>query len=94
MLACAVTLGYVFHNYGGLADSIPFSYPTLGGVTRIDDKRDLLMIPVTGLGLLALNLVLGFFLHAWERAVGYLLFVAAAGAQIMLLAAAIITLHQ
>jgi hypothetical protein len=94
MLACAVTLGYVFRNYGGLADSVPFSYPSLGGVTRIDDKRELMMIPITGLGLLAINLVLGFFLHAWERAIGYLLFLAAIGAQIMLLAAAIITLHQ
>jgi len=94
MISCAVTLGYVFANYGGLADSIPFSYPSLGGITRIDDKRELLMIPVTGLGLLAVNLVLGFFLHAWDRAVGYLLFAAGACLQVMLLAAAIITLHQ
>lgn len=94
LLACAVMLGYVFRNYGGLAESIPFAYPSLGGVTRIDDKRELMMIPVTGLGLLAVNLVLGFFLHAWERAIGYLFFLAAIGAQIMLLAAAIMTLQQ
>jgi hypothetical protein len=31
---------------------------------------------------------------AWERAVSYLLFLAAIGAQFMLLAAAIVTLHQ
>ena len=94
MIACAVTLGYVFSNYGGLADSIPFAYPSFGGLTRIDDKRELLMIPITGLGLLAANLVLGFFLHAWERAIGYLLFATAIGLQIVLLAAAIITLQQ
>lgn len=94
MIACAVTLGYVFSNYEGLEASIPFAYPTFAGITRIDDKRELLMIPVTGLGLLAVNLVLGFFLHAWERAIGYLLFATAIALQIMLLAAAIVTLQQ
>ncbi len=94
VLACAVTLGYVFHQYPGLPDSIPFAFPTFGGVTRVDDKRELLTIPITGIGLLAANLVLGFFLHAWERAVGYLLFLAGIGAQGILLAAAIITVNQ
>ncbi len=94
ILAWAVMLGYVFRQYPGLPDSIPFAFPTLGGVTRVDGKRELLSIPITGIGLLAANLVLGFFLHAWERAVGYLLFLAAIGTQAILLAAAIITLNQ
>ena len=47
---------------------------------------------MTGVGLLAVNLVLGFVLHAWERAVGYMLFLAALSAQVILLAAAIIVL--
>jgi hypothetical protein len=94
VLACAVTLGYVFHSYPGLAESIPLPYPELGGVTRVGEKRELLALPLTGIGLLAINLVLGFLLHAWERAIGYLLFLTAIGAQVMLLAAAIITLHQ
>lgn len=94
ILCCAVTLSYVFHQYPGLPDSIPLGFPSLGGVTRVDDKQELLTIPITGLGLLAVNLVLGFFLHAWERTVGYLLFLAAIGAQVVLLAAAIITLNQ
>lgn len=85
----AAMLGYVYHNYPGLPDSIPLEYTSLG----FGDKRDLLMIPTTGVGLLAINLGLGFVLHAWERAVGYLLFLAAIGAQIILLAAAIITLN-
>ena len=83
ILASAVTLGYVFHQYPGLPESIPLSFPSLGGITRVDDKRELMTIPITGIGLLAVNLVLGFFLHAWERTVGYLLFVAAIGAQVM-----------
>jgi len=94
MLACALTLGYVFQQYPGLSDSIPLAFPSLGGITRVDDKRELLTIPITGLGLLAINLVLGFFLHAWERGVSYLLFLAGIGAQFMLLAAVVVTLHQ
>lgn len=94
ILAFAVTLGYVFDQYPGLPQTIPFAWPSFGSVTRVDGKSDLLSIPVTGVGLLAINLVLGVVLHAWERAVGYLLFLAAIGAQVMLLAAAIITLHQ
>ena len=94
ILASAVVVGYVFHQYPGLPESIPLSFPSLGGITRVDDKRELLTIPITGLGLLAVNLVLGFFLHAWERTVGYLLFLAAIGAQAILLSAAIITVQQ
>lgn len=94
ILACAVTIGYVFRQYPGLPESIPFAFPYLSGVTRVDDKSELLAIPTTGIGLLSLNLVLGFLLHAWERAVGYLLFLAGTGAQIMLLAAAIVTVQQ
>ena len=96
IIATAITIGYVFYQYPGLPDSpIPFSFPPLGGgVIRVADKQELLSIPITGIGFLAVNLILGFFLHAWERAVGYLLFVAGIGAQAMLLSAAIITLHQ
>ena len=89
VLACTVTLGYVFHQYPGLPESIPFPFASLG----FGEKRELLSIPITGLGLLAVNLVLGFALHAVDRAVGYLLFLAAFGTQVTLLAAAIITLN-
>jgi hypothetical protein len=94
ILAYAVMLGYVFHQYPGLPESIPFAFPSLSGLTRVDDKHELLMIPITGIGLLAINLAFGFFLHAWDRAVGYLLFLAAIGVQVILLAATIITLQQ
>jgi len=93
-LAFVVMLGYVFRSYPGLPESIPFAFPSIGGVTRVADKSELLRLPMTGIGLLAINLVLGFVLHAWERAVGYLLFLAGIGAQVVLLSAAIITLHQ
>ncbi len=94
IIAFAVMLGYVFHAYPGLPRSIPFAFPALDGVTRVADKHGLLRIPITGVGLLLLSLGLGYMLHAWERAVGYLLFLGAIGTQIILLAAAVITLHQ
>lgn len=92
-LGCAALVSYVFYSYPGLPDSIPFSFPSLG-VTRVDGKGELLSIPTTGVGLLLLNLGLGFFFHAWERAVGYLLFLTALGAQGILIAATAITLNQ
>ncbi|MCH8161138.1 MAG: hypothetical protein IIB88_04510 [Chloroflexi bacterium] len=90
IIGCAVTLGYVFHQYPGLPESIPFPFAAQG----FGDKEELLTIPITGLGLLAVSLVLGFMLHALDRAVGYLLFLAGIGTQIVLLSAAIITLNQ
>jgi hypothetical protein len=85
--------GYVYQQYPGLPESIALSFPQLDGVTRVGDKSELLKLPVTGIGILLLNLVLGFVAHAWERMVGYVLLLAAIGAQGMLLAAAIITLN-
>ena len=85
----AVTLGYVFHQYPGLPESIPFPFASQG----FGDKEELLSIPITGLGILAVSLILGFVLHALDRAVGYLLFLSGLGAQIVLLSAAIITLN-
>jgi hypothetical protein len=88
----AVMLSYVFYSYPDLSQTIEIPFPEMQGITRVEDKEELLAIPMTGVGLLAVNLVLGFALHAWERAVGYMLFLAGLSAQIILLAAAIIVL--
>ncbi len=90
MAGFAVMVGYVFQQYPGLPESIPFPFAAQG----FGDKSELLSIPITGLGLLAISLTLGFLLHAVDRAVGYLLFLAGLGTQIVLLSAAIITLNQ
>lgn len=84
---------YVYHQYPGLPQSIALSFPQLDGVTRVGSKDELLKLPQTGVGLLLLNLGLGFVAHSWERMVGYVLLVAAIGAQGILLAAAIIALR-
>ena len=62
-------------------------------MTRVGSKDELLKLPMTGVGLLLLNLGLGFVAHSWERMVGYVLLLAAIGAEAILLAAAIIALH-
>lgn len=84
---------YVYQQYPGLPQSIALSFPRLNGVTRVASKDELLKLPMTGVGLLLLNLGLGFIAHSWERMVGYVLLLAAIGAEGILLAAAIIVLH-
>jgi hypothetical protein len=84
---------YVYQQYPGLPENMALSFPQLSGVTRIGEKSELLKLPLTGFGLLAINLALGFAAHSWERMVGYVLLVAAIGAECMLLAAAIIALN-
>lgn len=85
--------GYVYQQYPGLPGAIPLSFPHLNGVTRIASKHELLKLPMTGVGLLLVNLGLGFIAHSWERMVGYLLLIAAIAAEAILLAAAIIALN-
>jgi len=84
---------YVYQQYPGLAQSIELSFPQLDGVTRVGSKSELLKLPMTGIGLLAVNLALGFVAHSWERMVGYVLLLAAIGVEGILLAAAIIALN-
>jgi hypothetical protein len=83
----------VFQQYPGLSQSIELSFPQLNGVTRVGSKEELLKLPITGVGLLIINLTLGFIAHSWERMVGYTLLTAAIGAEGILLAAAIIALR-
>ncbi|MEX2247737.1 MAG: PH domain-containing protein [Dehalococcoidia bacterium] len=84
---------YVYQQYPGLDPSIALSFPELDGITRVGSKDELLKLPMTGIGLLLVNLALGFVAHSWERMVGYVLLVAAIGAEGILLAAAIIALN-
>jgi hypothetical protein len=92
ILGCVVVLGYVFARYPGLAPTIPLPFPPMGGITRVASKEQLLTLPVTALGILFLNLGLAVLLHTWERAVGYLLLIAAAGLQVAFLVGAIVAL--
>ncbi len=84
---------YIYRQYPGLPQSIALTFPQLNGVTRVGSKSELLKLPTTGVALLMINLGLGFLAHSWERMVGYVLLLAAVGAEAILLAAAIIALR-
>lgn len=85
----AATLGLVFARYPGLPDSLAMSFPPLE-VTRVASKSEVLSLPSTAFGVLAVNLVLAFAFHAWERIVSHLLLVALVGLQTVFLVGAAI----
>jgi hypothetical protein len=92
ILVCVLLFAIVFGRYPALSDTMPLSFPSLGGITRIASKEELLTLPTTAFGVLLVNLILGYALHAWERLLGYLLFIGAIGLQLTFLAGAIIAL--
>ena len=83
-------LAYTLHIYPGLSQSVPLRFPSLGGVVRVSDKSELLDIPRTALGFLAVDFTLAVLLHTWERMVGYVLLLAGISIQVMLLIAAVV----
>jgi Bacterial PH domain len=90
VVAFGLVLGYVLDTYPGLSQSVPLRFPSLGGVVRVTDKSELLDIPRSAFGFLALDLALAVLLHSWERMVGYVLLLAGIGVQVMLLIAAVL----
>jgi hypothetical protein len=88
--AFVVVLGYVLDMYPGLSQSVALRFPSLVGVVRVADKSELLDIPRSAFGFLAVDLVLAVLLHSWERMVGYVLLLAGIAIQLMLLVAAIV----
>jgi hypothetical protein len=90
VVAFGAVLGYVLDMYPGLSDQVPLRFPSLGGVVRVTDKGELLDIPRSAFGFLAVDLALAILLHSWERMVGYVLLLAGIGVQVMLLVAAIV----
>lgn len=89
IVVCAATFGIVYARYPGLPESLAMSFPPLE-VTRVASKHELLTLPTTAFGLLAVNLVLAFAFHAWERIIAHLLLVALVGLQAVFLVGAAI----
>jgi hypothetical protein len=86
--AFIAVLAYVLDMYPGLSQSVALRFPSLGGVVRVTDKSELLDIPRSAFGFLAVDLILASMLHSWERMVGYVLLLAGVAIQVMLLVAA------
>lgn len=93
-LAGAVLFGYVYSQYPGLPDVIQLNFPALGGIVRVGDKSELLRIVYLGLGVLAVNSLLGVLLHARERAAGLWMLASGGMLQCVLLAAAIFAFER
>lgn len=90
IVSFVAVLAYVLHEYPGWDQSLALRFPSLGGITRVTDKSELLGIPRSALGFLALNLTLAVILHGWERMVAYVLLLAGIAVQVMLLVAALV----
>jgi hypothetical protein len=88
--AFVAVLAYVLDMYPGLTQSVALRFPSLGGVVRVAGKSELLDIPRSAAGFLAVDIVLAILLHTWERMVGYVLLLAGIAIQVMLLVAAIV----
>ena len=89
LVAGALMCGYVFARYPGLAEVVELNFPALGSIVRVGDKQELLKIAYLGLGILAVNAVVGIAAHARERAAGIWLLASAGILQIVLLGAAL-----
>lgn len=91
---CVLLFGYIYARYPDLPRVIELSFPALGGVVRVGDKAELLRIAYLGVGVLALNFVLGVLIHSRERAAGLWLLASSGMLQAVLLAAAVLAIER
>jgi len=84
--ALIISLGlfaYLSTRFPGLDLVLPLHFDSAGQVDRFGGKMELFALPVIGLIILGTNLVAGLILYKWERAGAYLLWGAAAAAQVL-----------
>lgn len=94
LVALGVLGGYLFSQYPDLPALVQIDFPRDTGIVRVGDPSELLRIGAVGGGIVAINLALGFVLHARERAAGLWLFASAALLQAVLLGAAIVAFER
>ena len=94
LAALGVLGGYLFTQYPDLPALIQIDFPRSTGIVRVGDRSELLRIGAVGGGIVAVNLALGFILHARERAAGLWLLASAALIQAVLLGAAIVAFER
>ncbi|MBT5775708.1 MAG: hypothetical protein HOH95_15170 [Dehalococcoidia bacterium] len=82
-------------RYPDLPAALELHFPAAEntGLVDVRTKDSILQLPQIATLILAINLVVGFFLHAWERVAGYVLFLAAAAIQLAFAAAIAIALR-
>lgn len=75
--------GYLSARFPNLDPQLPLHFNSLGYADRIGTKAELLALPIIALIILGTNLILGLLLYKRERAGSYLLWGAAAAAQVL-----------
>ncbi len=81
--------GYLFSQYPDLPALVQIDFPRTTSIVRVGERSELLRTGAVAGAIAAINVVLGFLVHARERAAGLWLFASAALIQGVLLAAAI-----
>lgn len=89
----ALVWGQVALRYGSLPEALSLHIPPNDPVVAPGGREAILQLPRTATLLLAVNLVLGVILHAWDRMAGYVLFAAAVAIQIGIFVAVAIALR-
>ena len=94
LVALGVLGGYLFSQYPDLPALVQIDFPRTTGIVRVGERSELLRIGAVGGGIVAVNLALGFILHARERAAGLWLLASAALLQAVLVGAAIVAFER
>ncbi|MCY3647861.1 MAG: PH domain-containing protein [Chloroflexi bacterium] len=94
LVGLGVLGGYLFTQYPDLPALVQIDFPKSTGIVRVGERSELLRIGAVGGGIVAVNLALGFILHARERAAGLWLLASAALIQAVLLGAAIVAFER
>ncbi len=93
LMGLAFVWGQVALRYGSLPEGLSLHIPPNDPVVAPGGREAILALPRTATLLLAVNLVLGVILHAWDRMAGYVLFAAAVAIQIGIFVAVAIALR-
>ncbi len=94
LVGLGVLGGFLFTQYPDLPALVQIDFPKSTGIVRVGERSELLRIGAVGGGIVAVNLALGFILHARERAAGLWLLASAALIQAVLLGAAIVAFER
>jgi hypothetical protein len=83
-------------RYPDLPAALELHFPATEhtGLVDVRTKDSILQLPRIATLILAINLVIGFALHAWERVAGYVLFAVGAAIQLAFAAAIVIALRS
>lgn len=89
ILANLAVFAYQAFSMPGVPDLTVLRFSPQGVAERAGPKEDLLLIPLAGLAVLAVNTAIGVTLHLRERFAAYLMLAAGVAMQVLLFAAAV-----